>query len=72
MTVLNTLKKGESGTIHSFSDEATACKMMSMGILPGSNIKLIRKAPFGGAIYIKADHQQFAIRNTEAACIVLK
>lgn len=72
MTVLNGLKKGESGTIHSFSDEATACKMMSMGILPGSSIKLVRKAPFGGAIYIKADHQQFAIRNTEAACIVLK
>ena len=71
MTVLSTLKRGESGTIHSFSDEATACKMMSMGILPGSAVKLIRKAPFGGAIYIKADNQQFAIRNIEAACIVL-
>ena len=71
MVALNALKKGESGTIHSFSDEATACKMMSMGILPGSVVKLIRKSPFGGAIYIKADRHQFAIRNTEAACIVL-
>jgi len=71
MIALSALKKGESRTIHSFSDEATACKLMSMGILPGSSVKLIRKAPFGGAIYIKADHQQFAIRNTEAACIVL-
>lgn len=71
MAVLSTLAPGKSGIIHSFSDEATACKMMSMGILPGSSVKLIRKAPFGGAIYIKADHQQFAIRNTEAECIVL-
>lgn len=71
MMSLSRLELGKSGTIHSFSDEATACKMMSMGILPGSIVKLIRKAPFGGAVYIKADHQQFAIRNTEAACIVL-
>ncbi len=72
MTALNSLAPGKSAIIHSFSDEATACKMMSMGILPGSKVKLIRKAPFGGAIYIKADNQQFAIRNNEAECVVLK
>ncbi len=71
MPTLSALKNRESGTIHSFSDEATACKLMSMGILPGSKVKLIRKAPFGGAVYIKADNQQFAIRNAEAACIIL-
>jgi len=71
MIALSSLKPGKSATIHSFSDEETACKMMSMGILPGSAVKLIRKAPFGGAVYIKADNQQFAIRNTEAECVVL-
>lgn len=71
MVVLNTLKPGMVATIQSFLDEETACKMMSMGILPGSTVKLVRKAPFGGAIYIKADNQQFAIRNKEAECVVL-
>ena len=71
MINLNALKPGKSGTIQSFSDEETACKMMSMGILPGSTVKMIRKAPFGGAVYIKADNQQFAIRNKEAACVML-
>ena len=71
MIDLNALEPGKSATIQSFSDEETACKMMSMGILPGSIVKLVRKAPFGGAIYIKADNQQFAIRNKEAACVLL-
>lgn len=71
MKELIALEPGQSATIRSFSDEATACKLMSMGILPGSSIKMIRKAPFGGAFYVKADNQQFAIRNSEAACILL-
>ena len=71
MKELNALEPGHSATIRSFSDEATACKLMSMGILPGSTVKLVRKAPFGGAIYIKADNQQFAIRNSEAECVML-
>ena len=71
MTALDTLAKGQTAIVHSFSDDETACKLMSMGILPGSMVKMIRKAPFGGAIYIQADNQQFAIRNYEAACVLL-
>lgn len=71
MKELIALEPGSSAIIRSFSDEATACKLMSMGILPGSKVKLVRKAPFGGAIYIKADNQQFAIRNSEAECVML-
>ncbi len=71
MIELLALEPGKSAIIQSFSDEETACKMMSMGILPGSTVTFIRKAPFGGAIYIKADNQQFAIRNKEAACVML-
>lgn len=72
MSELNSLKPGQIGIIDTFLDEETACKMISMGICPGCQVKVIRKAPFGGAIYIKADHQQFAIRNQEAECVVLK
>lgn len=69
---LNHLEKGGSGMIEKFSDEQIACKLMTMGILPGQKVVVIRKAPLGGAIYLKTDHQQFAIRNTEAACILIK
>lgn len=72
MLVLSKLKKGERGMIDSFSDQEIGCKLMSMGILPGSKVQILRKAPFGGAVYLKLDNQQFAIRNNEAECIVLK
>jgi ferrous iron transport protein A len=72
MRALSQLKSGQTATIASFSDDIAACKLMSMGLLPGNTVQMIRKAPFGGAVYIKADNQQFAIRNSEAECIVLK
>lgn len=68
---LNQLAPGDVGTIRKFTDDATACKLMSMGLLPGTTLRVVRQAPFGGAVYIKADTQQFAIRKSEAACIVL-
>ncbi len=69
---LDQLEVGKKGIITEFADEQAGCQLMTMGILPGSEVKVIRKAPMGGAIYLKTDHQQFAIRNTEAECIVLK
>lgn len=69
---VNQLALGEKATIAAFSDEQAGCKLMTMGILPGNEVKVVRKAPLGGAIYLKTEHQQFAIRNKEAACIVLR
>ncbi len=69
---LDQLDIGEKGIIKEFSDEHAGCKLMTMGILPESEVQVIRKAPLGGAIYLKTERQQFAIRNKEAECIVLK
>lgn len=69
---LNKLELGKKGTIASFSDEQAGCQLMTMGILPGSSVEVVRKAPLGGAIYLKMENQQFAIRNKEAECIMLK
>lgn len=49
-----------------------ACKLLAMGILPGTEIELIRKAPFGGGCYVKADNILVALREAEAKCIVLR
>lgn len=59
------------GIISHFSNELIAAKMMAMGVLPGSKIEFIRKSPFGGACYLKIDHQYMAVRIQEAACIVI-
>jgi ferrous iron transport protein A len=46
MTVAD-LKEGEKGKIASFQDTKLALKLLEMGCLPGTVIKLDHKAPLG-------------------------
>lgn len=59
-------------TISHFTDDRLAGKLMSMGALPGSEIRLVRKAPFGGGWYVQIDRQILALRKDELDCIVTK
>ena len=69
---LSSLKKGAKGIVTGISDEQAAGRMMAMGILIGSEVTMIRKAPFGGACYVKVDNLLIALRKTEANSILLK
>lgn len=66
------LKSNESARTISFSDPALAGKLMAMGLLPGTRIEMVRSAPFGKAYYIKADGIRMALREEEAASILLE
>lgn len=63
-------KEGESSRITGFRDATVAGKLLSMGILPGHTIQLIRKAPFGGVWYVQAGSLLVALRKKEIACIL--
>lgn len=65
------LQIGENAVISEFSNCHVACKLMAMGLLPGSFISLMRKAPFGGAYYIKAKNHYVALRSNEALSVLL-
>lgn len=69
---ISALKKGAVGFINKFTDDEIAQKLMSMGILPGTRIELVRKAPLGGGCYIKADNLLIALRTEEAARVTLR
>lgn len=66
------LKNHESARAIAFDDSALACKLTSMGLLPGTRIEMIRKSPFGSAYYVKADGVRMALRQEEAASILLE
>ena len=66
------LKRGAVGFINKFTDDEVAQKLMSMGILPGTRIELVRRAPLGGGCYIKADNLLIALRTEEAARVILR
>jgi ferrous iron transport protein A len=61
-----------SGDISHFNNERMACKLMAMGVLPGSHIELLRRAPFGGGWYVKVDDLRIALRQQEIDSIELR
>ncbi len=66
------LKQHESARMIAFSDPAMAGKLTAMGVLPGTRIEMVRRAPFGNAYYVKADGIRLALREEEAACMMLE
>jgi len=65
------LQIGENAIIREFSNGYIACKLMAMGLLPGSAILLVRRSPFGGAYYIRAKSHYVALRDNEAENVIL-
>jgi len=47
------------------SDNATSVKLVCMGIIPGKVIRLIRRAPFGGAFYVSCDDKRVGVSALE-------
>ena len=72
MRTVKDLKKGEFGTIERFLDETISCRLLRLGILPNAQITMVRKAPFGGAYYLKLNGLNIAVRDSEANSILLK
>ena len=66
------LKMNESACAIAFTDPALAGNLTAMGVLPGTRIELVRSAPFGKAYYIKVDGVRLALREEEAASILLE
>lgn len=66
------LKVGEKGTICCFSDKKMSLKLLEMGCLPGSEVKICCKAPFGDPICIMVSGYNLSLRLEEAGTIILK
>jgi ferrous iron transport protein A len=64
------LKVGHSGRISHFTNEHVAGKLMTMGVLPGSMLQVMRIAPFKGGYYLKVDGMNIVVRNDEASNIM--
>ncbi|MFM2267389.1 MAG: hypothetical protein RL757_830 [Bacteroidota bacterium] len=68
---LSELKEGEAAILSGFSDEYFAGKLLSMGVLPGSRVLLIRRLPNKGGIYVRVEAANFAFRDEEAKLILI-
>lgn len=67
-TILD-LKIGQYALIKQFADFEATCKLLTMGLIPNAKVELIRKAPLGGALYIKMNNHIIGMREVEAASV---
>ena len=66
------LNRGESGVIVGFSDNVISLKLMEMGCLPGSIIKMNFAAPFGDPISYYIAGYNLTLRISEASAILIE
>ncbi|QCR24280.1 FeoA family protein [Pontibacter sp. SGAir0037] len=69
---LRDLKVGEYGVISSLNDPEMALKLLEMGCIPGTEVKMNSKAPLGDPITIIINDYTLSLRLDEAETILLK
>ena len=70
---LDRLPQGASGTVRSVGGPSTPLRqrLMELGITIGSELRVIRKAPFGGPIEISVRGYRLSLRRTEAHIVTV-
>jgi len=70
---LNELKKGQQGIIVQVGGKgAVKRRMMDMGVVPGSEISVVRFAPFGDPIEFNIKGYKLSLRKSEAEKIIVE
>ena len=67
-----TLKDGETGMvvrIDSVGDSKLKNRLMTMGLIPGTRVEILRSAPMGDPIAIRLRSYNLAMRKDDAAQI---
>jgi ferrous iron transport protein A len=71
-TRLTDIKINTKGTIRFIEDNPLITKMFEFGLLPGTRITIINKAPFEGPISVLVDGSIIALREKEAHFILME
>lgn len=70
---LDTFKIGEKGVIIRVNGEGvTRRRLFDMGVTPGANVKLVKKAPLGDPLEIAIRNYELTLRKNEAKQVILK
>ncbi|MBL0386822.1 ferrous iron transport protein A [Tumebacillus sp. ITR2] len=55
-----------------FMNESIRKRMMDLGLLPGTEVAVVRKAPFGGPMVVQFRGYQISFRLSEAKHILIE
>lgn len=72
-TTLSSAKSGDRCTVLEIASEPTELKgrLYALGIIPGSELELLRFAPLGDPMQVKVGGSFISIRKSEAAIITV-
>ena len=70
MTTLKELPAGSSAKVKAVHGQSVISKrLMEMGVIPGTEVRVVKSAPFGDPIQIRVLGYSMALRKNEAATI---
>ena len=70
---LDTFKIGEKGVIIKVNGEGvTRRRLFDMGVTPGANVKLVKKAQLGDPLEVTIRNYELTLRKNEAKQVILK
>ncbi|MEE3279062.1 MAG: ferrous iron transport protein A [Pseudomonadota bacterium] len=73
MLSVQRLAIGQTATIIGFRDESAYVeRLRSLGLVPGTQIEVVRTAPLGDPVELKLRGFRLAIRAREADCLIIK
>ena len=73
MLSLNELLPGDKATIRSIQGTTVEeAHLMEMGLLPGTAVELIKRAPLGDPIELRVRRYHLSIRRSEAHAIMVE
>lgn len=70
----NDLRPGETATVCCLSDPEMALKLLEMGCIPGTTVRLVGRAPLGDPLMLTLGDEDYtlSLRVSEARTIQLK
>ncbi len=72
-TSLDGLELGRSAAVEAVRGEpAMAVRLMEMGFVPGTHVKLIKRAPMGDPLQFQLRGYHISLRRAEAAMVMVK
>ena len=73
LRTLDQLAIGDSAVVHRVDcAPRVGCRLMEMGLLPGTRIEMVRRAPFGDPLEIRVRGYALSLRRSEASGVALR
>ena len=73
LRTLDQLAIGDSAVVHRVNcAPRVGCRLMEMGLLPGTRIEMVRRAPFGDPFEIRLRGYLLSLRRSEASGVALR